>query len=226
MLRQHFRHIFLTLTVYNIPSSSVVSSKPGQYSRSVLTGSRHIIFSLFHGNSLNILFTSFMRGNSTKFWPCQHVQKHQRLCMYRMPSPRPKKLVCVIHSQTQSRINTFFLLFFPLSCSSDALKAHILALKEVKPLFRQLWNSPFQDLLVDQFLDLCRWPWWECFKGPTLHMRKTTGKKAKKQSYFLPLQKVANKVIKDSKQPPHSCITSPAIHATKQLAFSVSIKLA
>lgn len=32
-------------------------------------------------------------------------------------------------------------------------------------------------------------------------------------------------MIKDSKQPPHSCINSPAAHATKQLAFSVSTKL-
>lgn len=131
MLGQHFRDIFLTLTVYNIPSSSVLPPKTGQYSRSVLTGSQNLIFPFFLGNRFNILFTSFMRGNSNKFLTlpaCSEISKTK--------TSETCSKVCLIHSQPKHRINTFFLLFFPLSYSSHALKTHILAFREAKHLFR------------------------------------------------------------------------------------------
>lgn len=75
--------------------------------------------------NLSILFSPFfMEIASTYYLPHlwevtaqsfdpASMFKNIKDCMYRMPSPRPQKLVCLIHSQTQSRINTFPLLFSP-----------------------------------------------------------------------------------------------------------------
>lgn len=65
-----------------------------------------------------------------------------------------RKDVCLIHSQMKSRSNALFL----SGSSPDALKRHILAFREVKHLFSQLWNSPFKGHLVDQFLERYTYP--------------------------------------------------------------------
>lgn len=156
---QQFIDSFLTLTFYKIPSSLVLSPKRGQYSRSVSTGSSflHIIFSFF----IEIVSTYYL----PHFWevtaqivPPDSIFRNTKplhvWSAFTKSSATCRKEICLIHSQMKSRSNALFL----SGSSLDALKRHILAFREVKHLFSQLWNSPFKRHLVDQFLERYTYP--------------------------------------------------------------------